>query len=334
MLILGEIRRYAAAGWQHRWKALILAWVVCLAGWAVVQALPNQYRAGTRIYADADAILGQLLRDIAVDPAPANQVDLLTRTLLSRPNLERIAARTGLDLRASGARARERLLEKLGRDIQIGTQSKNLFTFSYIDHDARMARDVVQALLTLFMEQATANDRQQMENARNFVNQQIAAYEAQLREAEQRRAEFRSRYLDLLPSDAAGGLTKLEQSRAKLQQLRGDLTDVVNRQETLRKQLEQTPAMVADQVIGGGGGGGGDPRILEVERQLSELRLTYTDQYPAVVAARRQLAELRASPLPAATAGKPATGGRVGGLQRPNPLHEQLRMRLLDTEAN
>ncbi|MBK1657570.1 XrtA system polysaccharide chain length determinant [Paracraurococcus ruber] len=333
MQILGEIRRYAAAGWQHRWKALILAWIICLGGWAWVHSLPNQYRSSTRIYADADAILGQLLRNLAVDPAPANQVELLARTLLSRPNLERIAARTGLDLRANSATSRDRMLEQLGRDIKIGAQSRNLFTFSYTDPNARMARDVVQALLTLFMEQATANDRQQMENARNFVNQQIAAYETQLREAEQRRAEFRTRYLDLLPNDAAGGLSKLEQSRARLQSLRGDLTDATARRDALRQQLEQTPATLTEAAVGGGGGGG-DPRILEAQQQLRELQLTYTDQHPAVMAAQRRLAELRASPLPSAGRPTAAAPGRPAGTGRSNPLHEQIRTRLLDTESS
>src|SRR3712207_3062747 len=98
MQILIELRRYAKVGWQHRWKAIALAWLVCIAGWAFVYSMPNQYRASTRIFADADAILSQLLRGIAVDSASTGQVELLQRTLLSRPNLERVATRTGLDL--------------------------------------------------------------------------------------------------------------------------------------------------------------------------------------------------------------------------------------------
>lgn len=336
MQFLGEIRRHAAAGWQHRWKVVILAWVICLVGWAYVQVMPNQYRASTRIYADADAILGQLLRGIAVDPSPSNQVELLARTLLSRPNLERIAARTGLDLRASSAKTHDQLLAQLARDIKIGAQSRNLFTIAYVDTSARMARDVVQALLALFMEQATASDRQQMENARTFVNQQIATYEAQLREAEQRRAEFRTRYVDLLPSDANGGASRLEQARARLQSLRGELQDATMRRTVLRQQLEATPATVALAELGAwsGAGGGGDMRLVEAERQLRELRLRYTEQHPDVAAARTALAELRAAPpLTGGGAGRVAAPGRPAGQQRPNPAHELVRSRLFDAEG-
>ena len=233
MQIGSLIRRYSSAAWQHRWKALALTWLVCLAGWVGVALIPDKYQSSTRIYADADAILSQLLRGIAIDSAAANQVDLLQRTLLSRPNLERVIARTDLDTRVSSVSAREALLGSLEKDIKIAAQTKNLFTITYSDRDARLARDVVQTLLNLFIEQATSNDRQQMENARTFVAQQIASYETQLREAERRRAEFRVRYLDLLPNDALGGLTKLDQSRAEIQQMTQNLTDLRERRDLL-----------------------------------------------------------------------------------------------------
>ena len=311
MQILAEIRRYAAIGWMHRWKSIALAWVICLAGWVYVANLPNQYRASARLYADADVILGQLLRGIAVDSSPVSQVELLQRTLLSRPNLERVAVRTGLDLRAEGGAARDRLLEGLARQVRIAAQSRNLFTITYTDTDPRMARSVVQALLTLFMEQAASNDRQQMENARNFVNQQIAAYESQLREAEQRRAEFRARYLDLLPND--GGVTRLQQARIRLAQLRGELEDATGRRAVLQQQLAATPATLAPEATGGGGGGpAGDPRLAEAERQLRELRLQFTEQHPAVVAARNAVATAAAGAPRIATARRPAPASRGG----------------------
>ncbi len=194
-----QLRRHATAAWQHRWKAMLLTWFICIAGWIAVYLMPNQYMSTARMYADADAILGTLLRGIAVEGTPASQVDVLQRTLLSRPNLERVVARTDLDMRITSQQSRERLIEDLGRQIRITPQTRNLFSIEYRDHDPRVARDVVQTLLTLFVEAATGTDRRQLETARNFVAQQISAYEAQLREAERRRAEFRARYGDPVP---------------------------------------------------------------------------------------------------------------------------------------
>lgn len=322
MQIVGEIRRYAAHGWRHRWKALALAWVVCLAGWAAVLAMPDRFQSSARVHADVDAVLGQTLRGIAIDSQTGAQVELLQRTLLSRPNLERVIARTDLDMRVSDQASRSALIDRLSREIRIQPQTRALFTLSYSDTDPRLAREVVNTVLNLFIESATATDQQQMANARAFVAQQIAAYETQLRDTERRRAEFRARYLDILPSDAYGGISRLENARQRRQTLAGQIEDAEARRALLRQQIEATPATLPGETFGGGG----DGRVAEAERLLRELRLRYTDQHPDVVAQRNIIAELR------------ARGGGGGSAPRttaarPNPLHEQLRVRLLDSDA-
>jgi polysaccharide chain length determinant protein (PEP-CTERM system associated) len=315
MIPVTEAKRYTKAGWHHRWKALAIAWLICLPGWAGVQMLPSQYQSSARLLADADAVLGALLRGIAIDSVPTAQVDILQRTLLSRPNLERVIARTDLDMRVDSIEARERILQDLARKIRITVQARSLFTINYTDADPQVARGVVQALLDLFIEKATATDRQQMESAQTFVSQQIAEYETQLRQAEQRRAEFRSRYLDLLP-DGPTGVTGLEQARSRLQRLRGELEDARQRHNLMRQQLEATPATLSAAEAGG------DGRLADAERTLRELRLRFTDQHPAVIEQRNIVAELRTSTGRATP--------RTGSI--PNPLYEQLRLRAVEAE--
>ncbi len=316
MNIPAPILRSAKASWRHRWIGLGVAWLVCVLGWLVVYTMPNQYQATAKLYAEADAILGQALRGIAVDGATQQQVDLLTRTLLARPTLERVVSRTDLDMRVDSARTREMLVDSLARDIRITGQGRSLFQITYTDHDPRVAQSVVRTLLDIFMERAASNDRQQMENARSFVNQQITTYETQLREAERRRAEFRARYLDLLPSDARGGISRLEASRARLAELRGELADAQLRRDVLKRQLEELPAATTL--------GGGNPRLAAAEQELRELRLRYTDQHPAVIAQRNIIAALRGA------------GGGGGTRQAPAATTQRdvLQARLVDTELS
>lgn len=328
MQALGDLRRYVSGAWRHRWKALLLAWLLCLAGWAAVWRLPDVYASNARVYADADVILAQTLRDIAVPGATAAQVELLQRTLLTRPNLERVIARTDLDLRIRTPAEREALIADLGRQIRVVPQARNLFRIEYTDHDPRLAHAVVRTLLDLFIERAASNDRQQMDNARTFVNQQIAAYETQLREAERRRAEFRARYLELLPNDQFGGASRLEQARGRQAALRGELEDAQLRRTVLRTQLEQTPEFTPERIIGGGGPGGGG-RVAEAERALRELRLRFTDNHPDVVALRAMIVDLRATGGGGGGGGTAAT--RVPG--QPNPQREVLQLRVVDADV-
>lgn len=319
------IRRYVAAGWRHRWKALLLAWLVCGLGWIGVYKLPDVYQANARIYADVDAILGSVLRGVAVDGAPERQVETLQRTLLSRPNLERVIARTDLDLRVTDAASREALIERLSREIRLVPQTRGLFRIEYSDYDPRTAHAVVQTVINLFIEAATSTDRQQMQTARQFIATQLASYESQLRAVEQKRAEFRARYIDLLPSENFGGVSKLDQARTRLATLRGQHEDATQRRALLQQQLADTPATLT-----GPAAGGADPRLAAAERNLRDLLLRFTDQHPDVIATRAMIAELRAQG--ARSGGGTARGGGAGG-GVPNPLHEQLKLRVIDADS-
>jgi polysaccharide chain length determinant protein (PEP-CTERM system associated) len=195
------IEQYARAAWRRRWIGMLIAWLICGAGWVGVYLVPNQFESSARLYVDADAILTPLLRGLAADSAPTSQLEMLQRTLLSRPNLEKLISKTDLDLSAAGPSDRERMLQALAQAIQVKPQTRNLFTITYRNTDPKVAHDVVQALLSIFVESATGTNRIDMENAKRFLEHQISSYEQQLRAAERRRADFRTKYLDVLPAD-------------------------------------------------------------------------------------------------------------------------------------
>jgi uncharacterized protein involved in exopolysaccharide biosynthesis len=72
--------------------------------------------------------------------------------------------------------------------------------------------------------------------------------------------------------------------------------------------------------------------VATAERQLREMLLRYTDQHPDVVAQRKIIAELRAGGGGGAPRASPG-GGAPRGDGRSNPLHEQLKLRLVDVDA-
>src|SRR5690348_1710999 len=94
------VRQASATAWRWRWLLVATAWSVCLAGWAAVATIPDYYASEARLYVDADAVLTPLLRGLAIDTATANQLDVMQKTLLSRPNLEKLIAMTDLELGA------------------------------------------------------------------------------------------------------------------------------------------------------------------------------------------------------------------------------------------
>lgn len=314
------IRRLLVAAWRYRWTAVAVSWLVCGGGWAGIYMIPNQYEASARLYVDADAVLTPLLRGISIDTALTSQLDVLQRTLLSRPNLEKLVSNTDLDLTITGPADLEALVARLGTEIKIVPQTRNLFTITYRNPTPKLSFDVVQTILTTFIESKTGNNRSEMENAQLFLQQQLAAYEQQLRSAERKRADFRAKYIDLLPMGDTGA-SRLDQAQGSLRQLQGQLADQVAKRELLNRELVSTsplivtemellpqagtPAAQAAQAMAMAGAPR-DPRVEAAQNELNELRLRYTENHPDVVSARRRFEAIKLQAEQAAVAAKAA----------------------------
>ncbi|MBV9537657.1 MAG: hypothetical protein JOY70_01850 [Acidisphaera sp.] len=319
------VRREIASAWRYRWAAVAFAWVVCLGGWLAVFTIPNQYESNARLYVDVDSVLTPLLRGIEVDSGLPNQLDMLQRTLLSRPNLERVIAKTDLDLSVNGPADLDKLVAQLATAIRLVPQARNLFTISYTSPNPRLAYDVVRTVLALFMEGKSGLNRNEIENARTFLQAQLTSYEQKLRDAEKKRADFRAKYLDLLPND--DGISGLEQARSNVITLQGQVTDAQASRDMLKKELDGTPPLLS----ANGPGAPVNGALLEAEQRLAELRLRYTDQYPDVKMQQALVAQLRAGGTPGA--GARAGSGGAGGQALANPVYEQLKSRIFDLDG-
>ncbi|WP_428531250.1 XrtA system polysaccharide chain length determinant [Rhodopila sp.] len=329
------LSRYLRAAWRRRWLAVMVAWLLCGLGWAAVYSIPNQYESSARLYVDADAVLTPLLHGLAADTAPSSQLEILQRTLLSRPNMEKLVSKTDLDLSINSAADRDRLLTRLANEIKVNPQTKNLFTITYRDKSPELAHDVVQTLLTIFVESATGGSRADMENARRFLEQQIKSYEQQLRAAEQRRADFRARYIEVLPADNSPNVPALEGARNQVEALDGRLQDALAARAALKKEVDSTPPMLVTEAGGLGGGPAGRSTLQEAEDQLRVLLLKDTDQHPDVIAQRKLIESLRHAP--ADRAAPTANGTRTPTLTArrsvPNAVYDQLKVKLVDADA-
>ena len=101
--ITSQILNLLKAIGTYRWHAVIITWVVALAGWLVVYKLPNQYEASARVYVDTQSILKPLLSGMTMLPNLEQQVLFMRRTLISRPNVERVVRDVDLDVKATDA---------------------------------------------------------------------------------------------------------------------------------------------------------------------------------------------------------------------------------------
>src|SRR6185437_12711321 len=175
--ILDEVR----GTWRFRWFAVAGAWVVCVLGWGYVMTLPNVYQASARVYLDTQSALRPLLKGLTVDPEVDSNLAIVRQAILSRPNIEKVAKETQLNLRADTPQESERLLNELSKRITIENDARSpvansdgLYRISFQDFSRAKSLEVVQRLLSSFMNDTLGTKRSGEEGAQRFLREQIA----------------------------------------------------------------------------------------------------------------------------------------------------------------
>ena len=95
---------------RFHWTVLFVSSLIAIAGWTYVFQMKDVYQANARVFVDTNRVLPPLLKGVAVQPDLSERVRLMSRTLLSRPNLKRIVMLSGVDTEAMSGPELEALL--------------------------------------------------------------------------------------------------------------------------------------------------------------------------------------------------------------------------------
>ena len=73
--------------------------------------MPDRYEATARVYVDTQTVLKPLMAGLAVQPDVDQQINMLARTLISRPNVEKLIRKSDLDLGAETQIEQDKLVD-------------------------------------------------------------------------------------------------------------------------------------------------------------------------------------------------------------------------------
>ncbi|MGI0116732.1 XrtA system polysaccharide chain length determinant [Zooshikella sp. RANM57] len=337
--IIGLVIFYLREVWLRRWIVLLIAAVICVIGWAAVFMLPDQYRATARFYVDTQTLLKPLLRGLTVQTNMDNQVNLMVRTLLSRPNIKKIAEMADLDfdLDETNPEALDSLVDRLRKEIEIkGSQRENVYSIEYQSSDHASAKRVVQAVLDVLKEGSLGETREESIKAQKFIDQQIREYEQRLVQGENRLKEFKRKYAGMMPSSEGDYFQRLETAKSQYESAKLELEELKNKLDSLQKQLkgEEPGFGMGSNSRALGFASSYDARIDNLEAQLDNLLLKYTAQHPDVVAAREQLAMLKSKRASEIAALKQKSAGSDSSPLEGNRVYQQLKIQVSELEAD
>jgi polysaccharide chain length determinant protein (PEP-CTERM system associated) len=341
--LIREARQVLHGMWQRRWLGLAVVWIVGLIAALVILRIPDKYEASARIYVDTQSVLKPLMTGIAVQPNVEQRLAMLSRTLISRPNVEKLMRMADLDLATHSKQDEDRMVDGLMKSLQIvGTGRDNLYTLSYRDSDPQRAKRVVQSLTSIFLDTSLGGKRKDSDTAKKFIDDQIKVYEKKLEDAENRLKEFKLKNMTYASADGKDYYGKINEVSTALAQARLELHQAENSRDALKRQVAgEEPTFLPDAAEATSSGDSSatsvDARLDVLRKNLDTLRMRYTDEHPDIVGLKRVIADLeaqqkaeQAAQRKAATVRSAATGTPINA----NPVYQQLKVSLAEAEAN
>lgn len=291
---LAQLLDYARGVWLKKRYIIISSWLICPIGFFYVFTLPDMYESKAVVYVDTSSVMESLLKGLTVEGNPTEKIEIMTKTLLSRSNVEQIALKSDLDLTVSSDDSFNTLIDELSDDIRLnGTSKDNIFSIRYQNQSPTLAQKVVQETLSTMIEGTLGSNRKETDAADRFIESQIADYESRLVEAESRLAAFKRQYNDVLPV-AGTFYSQLQTLKSTLEADRLSIAQYVEQIAAVRSKMAKPkaangevstsdePALKTRY----------DSRISALEEELDRLSLRFTEKHPDVVETKALLAQL------------------------------------------
>src|SRR6185437_14411578 len=272
-----QVAGFLRGMWHRRWIGLAAAWLAAIIGVAVVYRIPEKYEASARVYVDTESLLRPLLAGLAIQPNLDQQVSLMSRTLISRPNVEKLVRMADLDLRTTSNADREELVDSITKTIRLeGNVQSNLYVISYRDSNPDQARKVVQSLLSIFVESGLGEKQQDTQTAVKFLDVQIKNYEHNLDAAENKIKDFKLRNMGVAGnSQGQDYFGRVAAINSQIELAKLDLQS--------SEPAESVSTQVTTDV---------DARINALKLDLDTLLRKYTPEHPDVVATDKMIQQL------------------------------------------
>jgi polysaccharide chain length determinant protein (PEP-CTERM system associated) len=324
--------------WDRRWAAVLVAWSVALVCTIVIFLVPDRYEANARVYVDTQSVLKPLMVGLTYQPDIDQQVRMLARTLVSRPNVERLMDTPEIGLGPMNPKERDLELIRLMDKIKVlSAGAGNLYAISYRDADPSRARRVVEGIVDLFMKSSAGEKKRDSLDAGRFIDEQIRSHEVKLAEAENRLKEFKLRNFAVTGVSNQGFFARMSAVSDEVSRLQVELQAAERSRDALRRELTAEDQFLPVEPPARGSAPAAlsevDSRLESQKKQLDELLRRFTDEHPDVLSARRVIAQLELQKSQDAEERARAGEGKTRGAAAASQAFQLIRVALAEKEA-
>lgn len=309
-------------------RARRLALAAAFAGIAIVVAVvgllwPSKYESAATVQVIERNIIQPLMEGRAVPTGVSDRAAIAREVIFGRRILNEIMAAGGWLKKNPSPREQELIAEEIKRRTTISSPGQNLIRIAYSDSDPERAYHVAQKFAELFISESLAAKERESRNAFQFIAGQVDEYHRKLTDAENRLKAFREKNADARPGSDADVAAHISALRSRIEDAQTQIAEIDMREASLGRQLSgetELSGVVTRE-------GQYREQIAELQSRLDTLRLSYTDEYPDVIALRHQIDDLQnqLARVQAVRAQAQADGQPVAPNVVFNPIYQQMR---------
>jgi succinoglycan biosynthesis transport protein ExoP len=282
---------------RRAWPMAAVFVVVLAVGFLVARFLPPTYRSSGIILIEQQEIPQEFVR-AAISSYADQRVQVISQRAMTASNLLEIVERYNLYTDLRGNVAREKLLERMRGDIGLDMISANVinprsggaqratiaFEVSYENRSPELAARVANDLVSLYLRENLAIRQRLAASTTDFLEEESKRLEQRVANLEESVAEFKQRYVGLLPDDAA----VLNQMIARTTE---ELGAIEARGQALDQQVLLLDAQLA-QLITATASAGPAERLQQLRAELASANARFTPKHPEVQALEIEIATL------------------------------------------
>ncbi len=285
----------------------------------------KRFMSHTTLYVDDSNIVKPLLEDLAEAASQADKANVAKEILFSKEIMDAILDQGGWVPPGSSAVQRERIKEKIIENTVVENINRTLIGIGFYSPSPKVAYDTTRLYAELFLQKSVRAQSVETNDAFEFIESQVETYRAKLEGAEVRLEEFKSRHPGARPGTEENVDARIIELRRDLEASELKYAEMNQRAQTLASELDSESSSLQAQYTTNRN----FARIEELQSQIDRLRLSYTDDYPDIIALRQQIQEFKSQ----AAGGGSGNESYLSGVTNSGPIYEELRTSAANARA-
>ncbi|MFC1657366.1 XrtA system polysaccharide chain length determinant [Candidatus Moduliflexota bacterium] len=329
-LYSAEIKKYLKILTRRKYLFIFLALsVMSVIIWGSY-LLPRKYKAESMVFIE-QSIIRELVEGIAINPSISQKIRVLRYAMLSRTNVLDVLRDLDRDTAAEDKKQLEAMIEDFQKRTQINIRGNDLFTVSILDTDPVLARDYINTLVRMYVEEVISAKREDSYGANRFLNEQVEFFKNNLEQAEDAILKFRQKQGIYVATNERSIIEEIKTYQQDLNKVKITQKELANVLTVLKTQLQMVePYTVATYTH--------QKRVASesvaeaYENRISALLTRYTENHPEVIKMRAELEAVTSGPAEEVLVAE-NTDEVEPETSAVNPVYQKLEQEIFETEA-